>query len=180
MGKTALLVIDVQQALVGLHPYREGEFLSTIQQLLQTARNNNIEVIYVRHDGGAGDMIEANTEGWNIHEAISPMPGERIFDKNVNSAFRSTGLKEYLFEKGIDRLILTGMQTDYCIDTTCKVAFEYGYSVIIPKGATTTFDNKFLSGSLLVDYYEQKIWSGRFAEVLPVNEVIRKMEQAHE
>lgn len=128
----------------------------------------------------AGDELEADTEGWRIHPAIPPRSGEKIFDKKFNSAFRKTGLKEYLNEKGIRRLILTGMQTEYCIDATCKAAFEYGYSILIPAGATTTFDNEFLSGAMLTDYYEQKIWNKRFADVIPVAEAIGKMEPRSE
>lgn len=58
------------------------------------------------------------------------------------------------------------MQTEYCIDATCKSALERGYQVILPKGGTTTYDNDFLSAEMLCRYYEEKIWNGRFASVL--------------
>lgn len=177
MTKTALLVVDVQEALVGGHPYREAEFISSISRLLKTARQNKIEVIYVRHDGGAGDELEANTLGWNVYRAVAPEPAEKIFDKKFNSAFKDTGLKDYLNEKGIRNLILVGMQTEYCIDATCKAAFEYGYTVTIPTGATTTFDNEFLPGAATVNYYERKIWNRRFAEVLSVEKIIGRMKR---
>lgn len=177
MTKTALLVVDVQEALVGDHPYREAEFIGSIRRLLETARQNRVEVIYVRHDGGAGDELEADTSGWNVYHAVAPEPNEKIFDKKFNSAFKDTGLKDYLNEKGIRDLILVGMQTEYCIDATCKAAFEYGYTITIPAGATTTVDNEFLPGAMTVNYYERKIWNKRFAEVLPVEEVITRMKR---
>ena len=146
MGKMAVLIVDVQKALVEAHPYREEEFLQELENLADSARKAGTEIIYVRHDGGAGDKLESGTEGWKIHEAVEPKTGERIFDKSFNSAFLETDLEEYLKEKQITDLILMGMQTEYCIDATCKAAFELGYGVVIPTGATTTYDNEFMSG----------------------------------
>lgn len=70
------------------------------------------------------------------------------------------------------KLVLAGLQTEYCIDATCKAAFEHGYEVIIPRGTVTTFDNDFCLGEDLTKYYEERIWNHRFVEVLPVVEVV--------
>lgn len=53
MENTALLVVDIQTGLINLHPYKEAEFLANIINLIQTSRQNGIEVIYIRHDGGS-------------------------------------------------------------------------------------------------------------------------------
>ena len=172
MGKMAVLIVDVQKALVEAHPYREEEFLQELENLADSARKAGTEIIYVRHDGGAGDKLESGTEGWKIHEAVEPKTGERIFDKSFNSAFLETDLEEYLKEKQITDLILMGMQTEYCIDATCKAAFELGYGVVIPTGATTTYDNEFMSGEATVRFYEEKIWAGRFADLMPAEAVL--------
>ena len=172
MGKIAVLIVDVQKALVEAHPYREEEFLQELKRVADGARKAGAEIIYVRHDGDAGDELESGTEGWNIHGAVEPKPGERIFDKNYNSAFLETDLEEYLKEKQITDLILMGMQTEYCMDSTCKAAFELGYGVVIPEGATTTYHNEFMSGEATVKFYETKIWDGRFADLMSVEEVL--------
>lgn len=176
MENTALLVVDIQTALMSFHPYSETKFIQNIKLLIGAARRSGTELIFVRHDGGAGSPLEFGSEGWQIFSEIAPIDCERVFDKKSSSSFRDTGLKEYLDGKGITNLILIGMQTDYCIDTTCRVAFEFGYRVIIPAGATTTFDNALSSAEKLIGYYERYIWNGRFAEVLPVGEVIRMIE----
>ena len=75
--------------------------------------------------------------------------------------------------KGIDTIILVGLQTEYCIDTTCKSAFEFGYKIIIPEETNTTFDNEYLSGEKLYEFYNYKIWNKRFANVIPVEDVIK-------
>lgn len=175
MGNTALLVVDVQTALINFHPYKETEVLANIVKLIETARQNGMEVIFVRHDGGVGTPLAYGTEGWQIFSEVSPIDGEKIFDKKFSSSFRDTGLRNYLDGKGITDFILVGMQTDYCIDTTCRIAFEFGYNVVIPACATTTFDNSLATAEKLIEYFEQKLWDKRFAEVLPIEKVIGKI-----
>ena len=176
MENTALLVVDIQNALLSFRPFGKTDFIKKIKMLIETARRSGMEVIYVRHDGGAGSPLEFGSDGWQIFSEIAPTEGDRIFDKKFSSSFRGTGLKAYLDGKGITDLILVGMQTDYCIDTTCRVAFEFGYRVIIPAGSTTTFDNSLASAEKLIGYFERYLWNGRFADVLPVEEVIRMIE----
>lgn len=170
--KTAVLIVDMQTALVRRNQDRLTETLDKISALTAFARKKGMEVVYIRHDGGEGDELEKNTPGWEIFQEIAPAGTERIFDKCFNSAFHRTGLHDYLQGKGIEKIILTGMQTEYCIDATCKAAFDLGYEVVIPKGATATFDNALASGEKLTEYYEEKIWKNRFAKVLPIEELI--------
>lgn len=172
----AMIIIDMQTALIEAHPYGEEGVIKKIQELLMACRAENIPVIYVRHDGGEGDELEANSRGWQIYEKIAPQKGEKIVEKQYNSAFRKTGLNEYLKELRAKKLILCGMQTEYCFDVSCKVAFEYGYEVTIPQGGTTTFDNEFAAGEALAKYYEEKIWNNRYAKVIPTEEIIKNMK----
>jgi nicotinamidase-related amidase len=62
------------------------------------------------------------------------------------------------------------MQTDYCIDATCKVAFEKGYDVTIISGTTTTVDNEYFKAEKLVCYFENAVWNNRFANVESIEE----------
>lgn len=173
MKKLGLIIIDMQEALVAEKPYNEEITLNNIELLIRKCRENNVEVIYVRHDGGKGDELEYGSSGWQIHTKIAPKEGEKIIEKRFNSAFRDTELKDYLYEKEIDTLILEGMQTEYCFDTTCKVAFEYKFNLIIPEEANTTFDNEQMSGKEIYEYYNFKIWKNRFAKVEKVSEVVK-------
>ncbi len=177
MKNTALLVVDVQNALVSFHPYRETEFLANIRSLIDAARQSGMEVLFVRHDDGADSPLAPGSEGFQIYPAVAPLDGEKIFDKNFSSAFRGTGLKAYLDSRGITDFILVGMQTDYCIDTTCRVGFEYGYNITIPAGGTSTYDNSLATAEKLVEYYEKRLWDKRFAEVRPLEEVLAKIAE---
>ncbi len=172
MSKTVLLVVDVQQALIDASPVREDEFLLNLKMLIDAAHASGTEVVYVRHDSGPDDELEAGTDGWQLHRSLKPRANERIFDKKVNSAFNSTGLDEYLKGKSIGHIVLCGMQTEHCIDTTCKVAFELGYDVLIPSGGTTTYTNPFLTGEKLINFYEHMIWHEPLASVQSMDEVL--------
>lgn len=123
------------------------------------------EIIYIRHDSGKTGFT-AGCTGHEIHKALAPKDGERIFDKRFNSAFLDTGLHGHLQDKGIKNIILTGLRTEYCIDATCKAAFERDYMVYVPKWAHTTFDNGPFSAAQLIAFYEERIWNNRFAKVL--------------
>lgn len=67
------------------------------------------------------------------------------------------------------------MQTEYCIDATCKVAFEFGYRLFMPEMTVTTFSNSYLSGKDLCTFYVENIWKNRFAEIIPVEKMIRAL-----
>ena len=175
--KTALLVIDVQQALIDDHPASKDAFLVNLKLLIDAAHKAGTEVIYVRHDGGEGDVLAYGAPGWQLDKSLAPRSDERIFEKRFNSAFLKTGLNEYLSSKGITNLVICGMQTEYCIDTSVKTAFEHGYEVVVPSGATTTYANPFLSGDKLVYFYERMIWHEPLARVVPLEEAIQILKK---
>lgn len=175
MSNIILLVVDVQNALIKAHPHNEQRVIENIKKLILIARDNKKEVIYVRHDDGKGTDLEKGADGWQIYNEITPDNSEFIIEKEYNSAFYKTGLKEYLESKEIDTIILVGMQTEYCIDATLKSAFDFGYKIIIPKETNTTFDNEYLSGEKLYEFYNYKIWKKRFANVLSMDDVIKSL-----
>ena len=170
-SNTCLLVVDVQNLLVNEHPYQEQEMLETIRRLLMFCRKSFIEVIYVRHGEDEEGGLMPHSEAWQIHESVAPLAGERIFDKTRSSSFYKTGLKEYLGEKGIETLIITGMQTDFCINATVQAGFEHGFELLIPENGNSTYDNRFMTAEHTLAYYQKMIWNGRFGTVLSVDAI---------
>lgn len=159
--KTAFIIIDVQNILVETG-FETEKLLEKITYLQDQARSKNIEIIYVQHI----ENPEAQTsEDWQLSALLNRKPDEKVFQKRYNSIFKETGLKEYLDQQGIEQLVLCGMQTEYCVDTSVKVGFEYGYQLIIPEGAVTTFDGEDIPAETLNEFYEN-IWEERFADVL--------------
>ncbi|MBY5005825.1 cysteine hydrolase [Streptococcus suis] len=167
--KSALLVIDIQNLLVEEKTYAIEERLALWQDSLAQARQAGLEVIHVRHHD---QELVKGTADWEIHSTVAPLASEKIFDKTFNSAFKETGLHAYLQEKGIEQLIIMGMATNFCVDTTVKVAFEYGYQLAIIKDGTTTGFTGNLSPKDLIDQY-QMIWDGRFAQVDTLENILR-------
>ncbi|MEG3240746.1 cysteine hydrolase family protein [Streptococcus suis] len=167
--KSALLVIDIQNLLVKEKPYAIEERLALWQDSITKARQAGLEVIHVRHQD---QELVKGTADWEIHPLVAPLENEMIFDKTFNSAFKETGLHAYLQEKGIEQLIIMGMATNFCIDTTIKVAYELGYKVaVIQDGTTTGYSGK-LDAEDLIDHY-QNIWSWNFAQVDRLENIIR-------
>jgi len=175
MKKIALLVVDFQNALVLAKPFAVGEVISNIKKLIETCREADVEVIYIQHNDKVGSELEPNSEGWKIYAEISPNLDEKVITKNYNSAFKETNLKKYLDDKGINQLIITGMQTEYCFDTTCKVAFEYGLKVIIPEKTNTTFDNGNILAKDLYEHYNYNIFNGRFGIVESMETIMERL-----
>ncbi len=172
-----LLVVDVQKLITNEKLYNFDTFISNVNLLINKARENNIEVIYVRHDDGVGQALTKGTDGFEIYEEIAPMPNELIFDKFVNNSFNGTGLLEYLLDKDEREIIVVGLQTEYCIDATVKCGFEHGFRVIVPEYSNSTFDNEFMSAEQSYRYYNEFMWKNRYAECVSVEEVIGIMEE---
>ena len=170
-----LLVVDTQKLITNPSLYNFEVFEISVKKLIEAARGNNVEVIYVRHDDGAGAELTKGTPGFEIYEGFSPQPGEKIFDKTVNSSFKGTGLLEYLKEENVHTVVVVGLQTDYCIDATVKCGFEHGFKMIVPANANTTFDNEFMSAENTYKYYNDFMWNKRYAECISFEDTIELM-----
>ncbi|GLC78301.1 cysteine hydrolase family protein [Lacrimispora brassicae] len=157
-----LLVVDTQDMIVKDELFQYETFVNNIKQLLGLARNKGIEIIYVRHDDGF--ELTKGVNGFEIFGQFSPMNDEKIFDKHFNSAFRDTGLSEYLRSKNENTIMIAGLQTDYCIDATIKCGFELGFEIIVPAYCNTTVDNEYMTGEQSYKYYNEKMWNVRYSK----------------
>lgn len=172
-----LLVVDTQKLITNSSLYNFALFVRNVEYLIEQARNNNIEVIYIRHDDGEGHELTRGTDGFEIYDKFLPANEERIFDKKVNSSFKETGLLEYLNAKGEQNIIIVGLQTDYCMDATIKCGFEHGFRMIVPANTNSTVDNDFMTAEETYHYYNEFIWNKRYAECISFEEALEMMEQ---
>ena len=178
MSRTVLLVVDIQNAVYKNGLYCFEKFTDNVQTLLREARKNRVEVIYVRHDDGEGAELSRGNYGFDICEEFAPLSDEKIFDKTVNSPFRDSGLLEYLLSRKVGRLIVSGLQTEYCIDATVKCGFEHGFEVIVPELCNSTFDNDFMTGEQSYKYYNEFIWKNRYASCVSMDEAVRMIQES--
>ncbi len=172
-----LMVVDAQKLITTDKLYRFDEFVINVETLIRTARENDIEVIFVRHDDGEGKPLTKGTGGFEIYERFRPLEGEKIIDKTVNSPFRDTGLLHYLDSYDEEALIVAGLQTDYCIDATVKCGFEYGFEIIVPAFCNSTFDNEFMSAEATYRYYNEFMWKNRYAKCISLEETLELMRK---
>jgi nicotinamidase-related amidase len=167
-----LLVIDVQQAMFGAaEPYEGRAVVARIAALIARARAAKVPVFYVQHDGGAGDEFDKNGSGFPLLSEIAPEPGDSVTVKKRCSAFYDTALDASLRAAGVDFLVVCGMQTEYCVDTTVRSAFERGYRVTVACDAHTTFDSALLPATTIIAH-TQHLWNGRFARLKLTQDVV--------
>lgn len=170
-----LLVVDIQKQITNDKLYMFDKFVSNVKALISAARENAVEVIFVRHDDGAGTAMTKGAEGFEIYDGFKPSTNERVFDKTVNSAFYGTGLLQYLRTAGEREIMVVGLQTDYCIDATIKCGFEHGFRMTVPAYCNTTFDNEFMSAEKSYEYYNEFIWKDRYAECISAEEALERI-----
>lgn len=167
-----LLVVDTQTLITTPALYAFDRFVDTVSSLIAQARQSGVEVIYIRHDDGKDQPLTPGKPGYEVYEAFAPQPGERVFDKQVNSPFRNSGLLEYLTAAGETELMVCGLQTDFCMDATIKCGFEHGFRMLVPAYGNTTTDNGFLTGEQSYRYYNEWMWPRRYADCMPLEQAL--------
>ena len=172
-----LLVVDMQKALTEDEELYDAEaFMDRNIRLIDAARKNNVEVIFVQHDAGEGSGFSAGDEDFKIDPRVAPKEGEKVFVKTINSCFGNKEFKAYMEQQEDKRLMVIGLQTNYCIDATVKSAFERGFEVIVPEGTNSTFDNDYMTGETTVAYYNEDVWDG-VAELPTFDEAMEMIEK---
>jgi streptothricin hydrolase len=140
--KTALLLVDVQRNMLdGDAPVpATGRLRPVLEALLATARAAGAPVVHVQNDGPAGGPDEPETEGWRL--VFPPAGGELVVRKDVPDAFAADpGLAGSLRDRGVDRVVVAGMQSEYCVEATCRGALAHGFRVLLASGAHATYDD---------------------------------------
>ena len=155
-----LLVIDMQKGIVDDELYAFDTLMDRCVRLVDAARKKRVEVIFVQHDAGPDSGLSVGDEGFEIISELRPEPGEKVFIKKINSCFGNPDFRNYMEQQEEKRVMIIGLQTNYCIDATVKSAFERGFEVIIPEGTNSTFDNDYMTGETTVRYYNEDVWDG--------------------
>ena len=170
-----LLVIDMQKGIADSELYDYENFMDKTARLIDAARKNRVEVVYVQHDAGPGSGLSAGDEDVEIAEQVAPEKGEKVFVKTINSCFGNKEFTGYMEQQEDKRLMIIGLQTNWCIDATVKSAFERGYEVIVPEETNSTFDNDYMTGETTYRYYNEEIWPDCFADCVTFEEAVEML-----
>lgn len=172
VGRTALVVIDMQRAIVNgpSTPHDRDLVLTRIHALIAAARAAGALVVFVQHCSAPGTPCEKGTPGWELVEGLTPGAGDLLIQKFRPSAFQGSGLQEQLHGAGVSRLVVAGMKTEYCIDTSCRAASDLGFRVVLAADAHTTVDSPVLPASTIVAHHTLTL-GGPFAQVVASEQI---------
>lgn len=184
--RTALLVIDMQRIFVdpqgSAYLSASGQASERLQRVLEAARNNGLRIYFTRHrhrypasDGGSmsrwwRSLILDGSRDAELAEGFQPRDDEPVIDKCRYSAFCGTPLEAMLRAGGVEDVIIGGVMTNLCCETTARDAFVRDFNVFFLADATATVDADMHRGSL------RNIAYG-FGRVLSAAEAIRVLER---
>ncbi|AOR70258.1 isochorismatase [Burkholderia stabilis] len=163
--KRALLVVDMQ---VGLfhgpdRPHDGDRVLANINRLIGRAHEAGAPVFAVRHTGPAGSPIAPDSPLTTLlPELAIDATRDTVFTKTRSSCFAGTQLAEWLRAAGIGEIVVAGMKTQYCIDTTCRAAADLGFRVALVADAHTCMDTPALPAERIVAHHNATL-DGPFA-----------------
>ncbi len=131
-GRTVVVIMDFQVGIVSAAARNPQATLENAVAVLDAARTVGIAVIYIQHRGG---RFEVDTPEAEFHPAITPRPGERVFQKLRAGSFSTTGLDVLLREAGRDTLVLMGIATSGCVLSTVRWGADVNYRLVVIKDA---------------------------------------------
>jgi nicotinamidase-related amidase len=142
MSRTALIVIDVQESfrvrpnwqLVN-HP----DIADRVHRLVRAARERDDLVVWVMHtEPGTGNAFDPAEGQVRLIEGLEPLPSEPVLTKTSHNAFTTTNLQQLLTQHGIREIVVCGIRTEQCCETTARVGSDLGYDVVFVTEATAT------------------------------------------
>ena len=144
----ALLIIDIQNDyFAGGAMELVGPDVAThnAARILASFREQGLPVIHVQHHAlsPTATFFSPGTHGVKIYEAVAPNEGETVITKNFPNSFRGTNLKDVLDGLNLEQLVVVGMMTHMCIDTTVRAANDAGFKVTLVGDACATLDLEF-------------------------------------
>jgi nicotinamidase-related amidase len=133
---TALLVVDVQNSVVGEAHARDA-VVANVGCLVEKARRERVPVVWVQH---SDEEMARGSDGWRIVPELTPGDAEPLVEKHYGDSFEDTNLETVLSSLGVGRLMVAGAETDACIRSTLHGAFVRGYDTTLVSDAHTTGD----------------------------------------
>ena len=152
--KTAVLVIDVQQGLC------EGEgqafdcagLITRINRVTRKARRVGVPVVFIQHESGPG-YLEHGTAAWQLANGLETVSADIRVRKTTPDSFLRTPLEAVLRERGIERVVVCGMHSEFCVDTTTRRALALGYPVLLVEDAHSSAGNAVLTPQQVIRHH---------------------------
>ena len=151
---TALLIIDVQQGLCEdpHQAYESEKVIARINRVSTKARAAGIPVIFIQHESQPG-YLEFGSRAWQLAQGLHTEPSDLRVRKTTPDSFLRTELEAMLQAHAITDLIVCGMHTEFCVDTTTRRALALGYPVILVADAHTTEGNEYVTPRQVIQHH---------------------------
>jgi nicotinamidase-related amidase len=151
---SALLIIDVQKALCSGDEavFEIDRVIERINQVAAKARAAGAPVILIQHEADDGPF-QFGSEGWQLDERIAARPQDIRLRKTACDSFHGTELQTLLQSRGVGQLVVCGLQSEYCVDSTVRGALAHGYPVTLVADAHSTLDNGVLSAAQIAAHH---------------------------
>ena len=175
--KKALLVVDIQDSFK-IDPARwasrnNPRFEENVTELIRTFREASLPIIWVLHNDSDPGFRPGDPEV-QLMDFLDRRESEPLITKNTRNAFTSTDLQTRLDALGVKHVVVSGISTEQCCETTTRVAADLGYDVDFITEATATFPIGSLSTDAIVERTEAAL-RNRFARILTVADVKEEM-----
>ncbi|WP_434575882.1 cysteine hydrolase family protein [Pseudomonas sp. Z3-6] len=163
----ALLILDMQ---VGLFhgpdkPWAGEALLDTLNALLTKAHSAGAPVFLARHVGPPGSPIEPGSPLTQLLPQLRLAGNEVIFEKTRPNAFAMTGLAEQLKACGAEGVVIAGMKTQYCVDSTCRAARDLGFDAVLIANGHTCADTLDVKAPVIIAHHNTTL-AGPFCRVI--------------
>ena len=155
---TALLIVDVQQGLCeGEHDaFESQQVIARINVVSEKARAAGALVILIQHESTSG-YLELGTDAWQLARGLHVEASDLRLRKTTPDSFHRTELEEVLRSRGVSSLVICGMHTEFCVDTTTRRALALGFPVVLVENAHTTEGNKHLSAAQVIQHHNDTL-----------------------
>ncbi|XPV69107.1 MAG: cysteine hydrolase family protein [Halarcobacter sp.] len=177
----ALILIDIQ------NDYFEGGAFELVnsqeaslkaKKLLEYFRKEKMPIFHIQHINirEGSTFFLPDTKGIQIHENVKPLENEIIIEKNFPNSFLQTSLEEQLDKQNIKELVICGMMSHMCVDSTTRAAFDMGYSCTLVHDACTTRDLEFHGKKIKASEVHNSFMSALgsvFAKLVSIDEVLK-------
>ena len=150
----AVLVIDVQQGLCegDGRAWDSDAVIARINAVTHRARAAGVPVLFIQHESGPG-YLEHGTPAWQLAHGLQALPEDARVRKTTPDSFLHTDLQERLRTLDVSELVVCGMHSEFCVDTTTRRALALGFPVVLVADGHTSAGNAALSPQQVIAHH---------------------------
>ncbi|HEY8301996.1 MAG TPA: cysteine hydrolase family protein [Jatrophihabitans sp.] len=171
----ALLVIDVQESFRTRPDWADmhnPDIATPVGRLVDAARSAGELVVWVLHsEPGTGTVFDPQQGHVQVLSELKPDGDEPVVVKTSVNAFTTTNLQQLLMQHGVREVVICGIRTEQCCETTARVAGDLGFDVTFVTDATTTSGIPGLSAEQIIERTESVLRAREFATIATTDEL---------